>query len=113
MVAGASDWGKEGAASQAKQVARLQRLEEARKQMSPRASRKNQPCPHLDLGPGKLISDFWPPVASHNTNVLPCPGGTVSLWEFYTSHRTLIRCPDILSPPRFLFQPREAGKEYE
>lgn len=30
-------------------------------QTSPGASRRNQPCRHLDFSPMRLILDFWPP----------------------------------------------------
>lgn len=37
---------------------RRRRLEEARRRVLPGASGMNQPCPHLNISSGKLISDF-------------------------------------------------------
>lgn len=37
---------------------------------TPKASRKNQPCPHLVSGPGTAIADFRPPELGHNKLVL-------------------------------------------
>lgn len=48
-------------------------LKTARKQTtqgSRRAHRRNQPCWHFDLSPGKLILHFWPPELGENKFVL-------------------------------------------
>ena len=81
VMAEAREWGKDRVESQGKQVARLGKLEEQGNRLSPGASREKQPFPRSYFSPGKLIPDSWPPVASHNSSVLQCPGGAVGLWE--------------------------------
>lgn len=39
---------------------------------SPLVSRRNRPCQHLHLSPGRLISDFQPPDCQR-----------INLWSFY------------------------------
>lgn len=43
---------------ESRSVGSRSKLEKARKQFSHRASKRSQPCPHLDLSPVRLILDF-------------------------------------------------------